>query len=81
MFETHKLTEQGFKEVAGFKDALREAVNKVEKLMPDGFEKSLFKTNFQTALYWGEKAIAGKEGNYSEIVYQDMYRTIVKKPC
>ena len=81
MFETHKLTEQGEDEICEFKGTLRYAVEKIEKYMPEGKEKSLFKTNLQTALYWGEKAIAGKEGNYSEIVYRDMYSTIVKKPC
>jgi len=68
MFETHKLTEEGFSEVAIFKDTLKEAVDKVESLMAEGREKSLFKTNLETALFWGKKAIAGKEGNYSEIV-------------
>jgi hypothetical protein len=68
MFETHKLTSEGFAEVAVFKDTLKEAVDKVEKLMAEGREKSLFKTNLETALFWGKKAIAGKDGNYSEIV-------------
>ena len=81
MFETHKLTEQGEDEICEFKGTLQHAVEKIEKYMPDGFEKSLFKTNFQTALYWGEMAIAGKEGNYSEIVHQNMNGTIIEKPC
>lgn len=68
MFETHKLTEQGFKQVAEFKNTLKEAVDKIEKLMAEGREKSLFKTNLETALFWGKKAIASKEGNYSEIL-------------
>ena len=76
MFETHKLTEQGSDEVWEFRGTLRYAVEKIEKYMPEGREKSLFKTNLETALYWGEKAIAGKEGNYSEIVRQNMYNTI-----
>lgn len=81
MFETHKLTEQGFDEVHEFKTTLQVAVNKIEKLMPEGREKNLFKTNLETALFWAKKAIAGKEGNYSEIVCQNMYSTIIEKPC
>lgn len=80
MFETHKLTEQGFKEIAEFKDTLKEAVDKIDKLMAEGREKSLFKTNLETALFWGKKAIAGKEGNYSEIIYANMYGTTKKSP-
>lgn len=81
MFETHKLTEQGSDEIYEFRGTLQYAVEKIGKYMPEGREKSLFKTNLETALYWGEKAIAGKEGNYSEIVHQNMYGTIIEKPC
>jgi hypothetical protein len=81
MFETHQLTEQGSDEIYEFRGTLQYAVEKIEKYIPEGREKSLFKTNLETALFWGEKAIAGKKGNYSEIVYRDMYSTIVKKPC
>ena len=66
MFETHKLNDKGFKEVAEFKDAMKEAFEKVEKLMPESREKSVFKTHLETALFYGKKAIADKDGNYEE---------------
>ncbi len=66
MFTTHKLSEQGFAEVKVFKETLEEAYNKVDSLLAEGREKSLYKTHLETALFWGKKAIADKEGNFTE---------------
>lgn len=68
MFETHKLNEKGFEEMALYKSTLSESVKKVFELMPAGREKSIFKTKIEEAVLFGAKAIAGKEGNFIEII-------------
>lgn len=67
MFETHKLNNLGFNEMNEYKETMAHAVIKCIKLMPEGREKSLFKTNIEEAVFWGAKAIASKDGNYSEV--------------
>ena len=68
MFETHKLNETGFAEVKIAKTTLSIAVDQALALMPEGREKSVFKTKIEEAVFFGTKAIAGKAGNYTEIV-------------
>lgn len=68
MFDTHKLNEKGFEEVKQLKTAMAEACEKALLLMPEGREKSVFKTQIETAMFFGTKAIASKEGNFTEIV-------------
>lgn len=68
MFDTHKLNDQGFKEVSNLKSSMAVAVESALALMPEGREKSVFKTKIEEAMFFGAKAIAGKEGNFSEIV-------------
>ncbi len=68
MFETHKLNEEGFKAVSNLKSTMSDAVLKALDLMPEGREKAVFKTKIEEAMFFGTKAVAGKEGNFSEIV-------------
>lgn len=68
MFETHKLNDQGFEAVARLKSTMASAVELVLMDMPEGREKALFKTKVEEAMFFGTKAVASKEGNYSEIV-------------
>ncbi len=68
MFDTHKLNEQGFEQVKQFKTGLSEAVTKAIDLLPEGREKAVFKTKIEEAVFFGTKAIASKEGNFTEIV-------------
>lgn len=68
MFDTHKLNEQGFKEVSNLKSSMAEAVETALALMPEGREKAVFKTKIEEAMFFGTKAIAGKDGNFTEIV-------------
>lgn len=68
MFETHKLNEQGFEEVRQAKTLLATAVDQALVLMPEGREKAVFKTKIEEAVFFGTKAIAGKTGNWTEIV-------------
>ena len=68
MFETYKLNTEGFAEVSTLKAAMSDAVYKALSLMPEGREKAVFKTKIEEAVFFGTKAIAGKTGNYTEIV-------------
>jgi hypothetical protein len=67
MFDSHKLNQKGFEEMMAYKSKLAAAVNEVLALMPEGREKSLFKTKLEEAVFFGAKAIAGKDGNFTEI--------------
>lgn len=67
MFDSHRLNEQGFAEMKSYKSDLAAAVQRALDLMPEGREKALFKTKLEEAVFFGAKAIAGKEGNYTEI--------------
>lgn len=68
MFETHKLNEKGFDDVRALKATMAEAVKFALALMPEGQYKSEFKTRIEEAMFFGTKAVAGKDGNYSEII-------------
>lgn len=68
MFDTHKLNEKGFEEVKMLKSEMAKAVDKVMSLLPEGREKAVFKTHIETAMFFGTKAIADKEGNFTEII-------------
>lgn len=68
MFETHKLTEKGFDDVRTLKTELNNSVKKVLALMPDGRDKAIFCTKIEEAAFFGTRALAAKEGNFSEII-------------
>lgn len=68
MFETHKVNDNGFKEIHKFKQTMNDAVHDVIDLLPEGREKAVFKTKLEEAMFFGTKAIAGKVGNFTEIV-------------
>ena len=68
MFETHKLNESGFAEVSKLKTGMNKAVSEALELMPEGREKSVFKTKLEEAMFFGTKAIATKPENHTEIV-------------
>jgi hypothetical protein len=68
VFETHKLNESGFAEMHLYKQTMTDAVAQCLAAMPEGREKSLFKTNIDQAVFWGAKAIASKTGNFDQIV-------------
>lgn len=68
MFQTHKLNEQGFKAMSDFKTEMSQVVSKAMDAMPEGRDKTIFKTKVEEAVFFGAKAIAGTEGNFTEIV-------------
>ena len=68
MFDTHKLNEKGFEEVKTLKLLMSKACETALALMPEGREKAVFKTKIEEAMFFATKAVAGKDGNFSEIV-------------
>ncbi len=68
MFDTHKLNEKGFEEVAAFKKVMAVAVSMALTYLPEGREKNIFKTKLEEAMFFGTRAIASKDGNFTEIV-------------
>lgn len=68
MFETHKLNEQGFTQVEAFKKAITKMWLEIDGILPESREKSIFKTKLEEAAFFGTKAVASKEGNFTEIV-------------
>jgi hypothetical protein len=68
LFDTHKLNEQGFKEVSDFKSAFNDFVGLALSKMPESRTKSIFKTKIEEAAFFGTKSIASKDGNFSEII-------------
>lgn len=78
MFETHKLSEQGFKEMNAYKIIMSRAASEVVGLMEDGREKAIFKSKIEEAVFFGAKAIAGKPGNFTEIInYPEVSRSVL----
>lgn len=75
MFDTHKLNEKGSNEVKELKSSMAQAVCNALELMPEGREKAVFKTKIEEAMFFGTKAIAGKEGNFTEIVKYETLST------
>lgn len=67
MFDTHKLNEKGFTEVEAFKTTIAQAIKSIDGILPDGREKAVFRTKIEEAMFFGTKAIASKEGNFTEI--------------
>lgn len=68
MFDTHKLNENGFKEMQAYKQTMADAAKAAVALMPEGREKAIFLTKMEEAVFFGAKAIASKPENHTEIV-------------
>ena len=47
---------------------MADSVNNALDLMPEGREKAVFKTHIETAMFFGTKSIAAKDGNFTEII-------------
>lgn len=67
MFDTHKLTDKGFVEMAEYKNRMAQTTKAVMETMLEGRERSMFITKVEEAVFWGAKAIASKPGNHSEV--------------
>jgi len=67
MFDTHKLNEKGLSDMKIYKSTVAHSTKQVMELMPEGREKSIFKTKMEEAVFFGAKAIASNSENHSEI--------------
>jgi hypothetical protein len=61
MFGFHTLNENGKQQVKDFKSAMARTVKEVEAMLPEGREKAIFMTKLEEAVFFGTKAIAGKQ--------------------
>ena len=68
MFETHKLNQQGIDSVKQFKESMSATMTLILPTIPDGREKAIFQTKIEEAVFFATKAIASKEGNFTEII-------------
>jgi hypothetical protein len=68
MFDTYKLNDQGFEAVSIFKNEIADTLKKIDSIIPEGREKSVFKMKLEEAVFFGTKAISAKPGNFSEVV-------------
>lgn len=67
MFESHVLNEKGINEIDEFKEKFANAFIEALSLMTENREKSIFKTKIEDAVFWGTKAIASKEDNFTKV--------------
>lgn len=67
MFDNYVLNEVGQAEVKKFKVLLSSTARELLEMMPEGREKSLFKTKIEESIFYGTRAIASKDANYNEI--------------
>lgn len=74
MFETHKLNELGFKVVKEFKEDLSLAISKAMVLIPEGRDKSIFKTKIEEAVFFGTRGIASDKNNHTEVINYAEYK-------
>ena len=68
MFDTHKLNQEGFDNMAAFKHTMADAVKRCAAAMPESREKSLYLTKLEEAVFFGAKAIASKPENHTEVI-------------
>ena len=68
MFTTYKLNEDGLTAMKNFKSGMVPAVEEGLSLMTEGREKDIFVAKIEEAMFFGAKAIAHKDGNYSDII-------------
>lgn len=67
MFDTHKLNEKGFVDMAAFKQLIADAAFSAMTFMPEGREKAIFLTKLEEAVFFGAKAIASDPENHTEV--------------
>lgn len=67
MFKMHMLNSVGKEQMQLFKMYFADAVRNALDRMPEGIEKSIFITKVEEAVFFGAKAIAGKEGNFDSV--------------
>ena len=68
MFESHKLNESGAQKVARFKRAMDYTMGNVLAIIPEGREKSIFKTKMEEGVMFAVKAIAADPSNNDGII-------------
>ena len=74
MFDTHKLNEEGFKVVKEFKNKMSKVCSEAMEIMDDPRSKALFKTNVETAVFYGTRAIAENPDYHTEVVKYEEYK-------
>lgn len=63
MFTHYELNENGEQDLAYFREKLKNAMDEILPLLPEGREKSIFKTKLEEAAFWAVKAISSLPEN------------------
>lgn len=65
---THLVNEKGLQELNDFSESLAACIQQCLLLMEDGRDKSIFKTKIEEAVFFGKRAISGKQENVKQKV-------------
>lgn len=68
MLHTYLLNDEGLQRTKELKSKLQAGINDVLALLPEGREKSIFKTKVEEAAFFATRAIAMQPENHKEVI-------------
>lgn len=69
MLSTYLLNDTGLEKTKTMKTCLQTAVTEVLTMLPEGREKSIFKTKIEEAAFFATRAIAAEPTNHKEAIH------------
>jgi hypothetical protein len=67
MFGMHKCNDSGLKAIDRAKTSLSKVCQEILAEIPDGRDKSIFITKVEEAAFFMTRAIASKQGNFTDV--------------